>query len=345
MKRSLIILLFIPLLWCGSGCNDLLLEEVEPNTVLNNFDVFGQDFKEKYGLFKVRAVNWPLLLEKYRAPLEANPTEEDLYNALTGIMVELDDSHVTLSHPTGQFKSFTGGIYGKLERAEYEDMDFELVKEKYLSIVDGLYETIYYGMLEGNIGYIYLPMIHDEPDFFKSYIPGVIADLRDTQGLVIDIRNNEGGEDESARTLASFFANERVLYMISRYKVGPGPDDFEEPRHWFVDPAEEERYLKPIVLLTNRYSVSAAETFSLAMKSFPHVIQIGDTTTGAFSDVVSRQLPNGWGYSLSVGDYRNADGISYEGVGLAPNILIKNTPEDLANGTDKMLEAAIERLK
>ena len=72
--------------------------------------------------------------------------------------------------------------------------------------------------------------------------------------------------------------------------------------------------------------------FSLAIKSFPHVTQVGDTTTGAFSDAIGRQLPNGWGYSLSIGDYRNAQGVSHEGVGLTPDVVVRNTSEDIENG-------------
>ncbi|MEQ9440881.1 MAG: S41 family peptidase [Cyclobacteriaceae bacterium] len=53
-----------------------------------------------------------------------------------------------------------------------------------------------------------------------------------------------------------------------------------------------------MLLLTNRYTISAGETFTLAMHSFNQVTQMGDTTTGAFSDAVGRELPNGWMFSL-----------------------------------------------
>jgi carboxyl-terminal processing protease len=69
---------------------------------------------------------------------------------------------------------------------------------------------------------------------------------------------------------------------------------------------------------------------------------MGDTTAGGFSDVISRELPNGWLYFVPVGDYRNADGGSEEGRGVAPKIVLVNTKEDIQSGRDKVLEAAIQ---
>ena len=44
------------------------------------------------------------------------------------------------------------------------------------------------------------------PDFFEEYVPQIIANLRDTKGLIIDIRDNVGGEDESGRYTCRFFS-------------------------------------------------------------------------------------------------------------------------------------------
>ncbi|MEL7529836.1 MAG: S41 family peptidase [Bacteroidota bacterium] len=343
--KSPIYLFALCLLVLCSACREVLLGEAVPNTVLNSYEVFVEDFEQHYGLLQVKNVNWPALAAQYRAPLVDNATEAGLFEALTGLITELDDSHLFLESPTHDPTFFSGGISGRLDRQNYQDFDLNLVQTKYVSHIDSVKDIIYYGSLEGNIGYIHLPQIYDEPSFFEEYMQQVINDLKDTKGIIIDIRDNNGGEDESSKMIASFFADQRRLYMISRYKTGPGPDDFEEPREWYVSPYSGERYAKPVVLLSNRFSISAAESFSFAMKSFPQVIQVGDTTTGAFSDVVTRELPNGWLYGVSVGDYRNADNVNLESIGIAPEIVIVNTKQDLAAGDDKMLERAMEELK
>jgi C-terminal processing protease CtpA/Prc len=44
-------------------------------------------------------------------------------------------------------------------------------------------------------------------------------------------------------------------------------------------------------------------------------------------------------------DMRRYDGLPWEWLGVAPDILVEQTKEDLENGKDKQLEYAIEMLK
>jgi C-terminal processing protease CtpA/Prc len=81
------------------------------------------------------------------------------------------------------------------------------------------------------------------------------------------------------------------------------------------------------------------------MKVLPHVTFVGDTTSGAFSNQINRELPNGWGYSLSIGQWVDANGLSYEGKGLPPDVVVQNKKQDVVNGKDEALEKPIELLK
>jgi C-terminal processing protease CtpA/Prc len=96
-----------------------------------------------------------------------------------------------------------------------------------------------------------------------------------------------------------------------------------------------------VVLLTNRTTQSAGETFTLAMRQITSVTQVGDTTYGIFSDNPQRELPNGWIFTVSTGDFRAADGRNYEGIGLAPQVLVQNRKAEVEAGQDKALEKAI----
>jgi len=126
---------------------------------------------------------------------------------------------------------------------------------------------------------------------------------------------------------------------------GPNPGDFGGAVEWFVDPVAGHPFSRPVVLLTTRWTASAGETFTWAMNTQEHVTQMGDTTAGGFSDVISRELPNSWLYFVGVGDFRNANGISEEGIGVSPRIYIINLPSDIEAGQDKVLEAAIDKLR
>jgi carboxyl-terminal processing protease len=71
---------------------------------------------------------------------------------------------------------------------------------------------------------------------------------------------------------------------------------------------------------------------------------VGDTTNGATSTMMGRELANGWFYSIATQKVRMFDGLSYEGIGLAPDFRIINSLTDLNNGKDAVLDKAIELL-
>jgi len=101
-------------------------------------------------------------------------------------------------------------------------------------------------------------------------------------------------------------------------------------------------YLKPVYLLTSELTASAAEVFTLRMRELPHVVQVGETTQGVFSDSTEKGLPNGWILAMSTETYRDPAGRNYEGAGLAPAIPYRVIGGDLATTTyrEAILHAA-----
>lgn len=81
------------------------------------------------------------------------------------------------------------------------------------------------------------------------------------------------------------------------------------------------------------------------MKRLPHVKQVGLTTAGAISDKATREMPNGWQFTLSIGDYLDYQGISWESKGISPNVRIVNTEQDLQNQREPQLEKAVTLLR
>lgn len=201
--------------------------------------------------------------------------------------------------------------------------------------------NVVYGKLTGNIGYVFFVDLGQNPGFYEKAMDDALTALADTKGLIVDVRNLGGGLDRSSQYVAGRFAQARQLFMTTRFRNGPKHTDFTAPTEWYVAPTGKHQYTKPVVLLTNRLTQSAGETFALAMNQNTTVTQLGNTTFGIFSNNPKRELPNGWIYSVSSGDFRAADGKSYEGIGVAPTIRVTNTKEDIAAGRDKVLEAAL----
>jgi C-terminal processing protease CtpA/Prc len=130
----------------------------------------------------------------------------------------------------------------------------------------------------------------------------------------------------------------------SRTRNGPDRDAFTEWTTWSLEPRGQHRDLR-IVLLTDRFAISAGERAAMALQALPDTVTLGEPTNGSFATMIGRELPNRWGLALPVQEVLWPDGDgSPEGVGLPVDETILNDPADLANGTDAVLDRALEIL-
>ena len=326
-----------------SSCDNMLLEKEMPNNPVENFNALWNEFDAKYGLFQVKNIDWDSVYTIYRPQIDEYSSDDELYNVLTGMLEILNDNHVALVPTNPKYPFFQSGILGKMD--SINDFDLNIIKTNYLTNPKFEDPFFTYGLLSNNVGYIHIEGFSDLPKNLKKPMNIILNSLKETNGIVIDVRGGYGGEDIAGQFIAGCFTNNTIPYMKTRVKSGPGINDFTEFENWSIKPEGDFQYLKPIVVLTHRFTISARETFCLAMKVLPQVTFVGDTTSGAFSNQINRELPNGWGYSISIGQWVDANEVCYEGIGLAPDIVIQNKKQDVINGIDKTLEKAIEILK
>jgi hypothetical protein len=323
------------------SCEDALLGPPVANDPESNFEAMWSGYDQYYGLFAVKQVQWDQVYAEFRPQVNAGTTDDELKAIFKAMIDPLDDNH-TYIITTENEPRIESGIFDTLKvQTDYAPE----VIPAYVPDLTHYGAAIDYGRMAGDIGYLHLGDFIPSRKFMGDALDQILAELGDTRGLVIDIRDNPGGQDVVAQYVAGRFAADRHLYMTVRKKTGPGPNDFSQAIPWHVEPTGGTRYTKPIVLLTSRWTQSAGETFTLAMDELSHVTLLGDYTSGAFSDNIARELPNGWFCFMSIGDYRAADGQSYEGVGIAPDIRLVNTKEDILAGRDRALEQAAERLR
>jgi len=177
---------------------------------------------------------------------------------------------------------------------------------------------------------------------FEELVTKILTQLSDTQGLIIDIRDNMGGFDIQGLWLLQYLIEEQQsAWHISSYFKGELHHDIDV----LIRPSHKASYTNPIILLTSSGTFSAAETFASAMKTIPHVTIIGEATEGATSDSFGRMLPNGWEYSLSNLYYQNSDNVNDEVSGIQPDHAIESfTLEDRKQRRDTVIEKALSLL-
>ena len=338
MKRRYLI--FIMLIAFAS-CQKTLLEPVIENTPVNNFEEMWKGYNQWYGGFEVRNINWDSLYRVYRSQVHNDMSHAQLYTVFCKLITPLNDIHAFLQPTSNGLPRYESNEFFRTHKVQ-QDFSIDVVKQYYLPSMVTIDTNLHYGVLNGNVGYIHFGEFGMPSSFYRQKMEAIMEELKNTKAMIVDIRNHAGGDDEVSQYIAGLFASEKKLFMTVRKRNGSGRNEFTPPQNWYVEKQGSYQYTKPVVLLTTQWTASAGETFTWALNTQPHVTHLGNTTAGGFTDVISRELPNGWLYFVGVGDYRNANGQSEEGKGVAPKIMAVNTPAEIAAGTDNVLQKAID---
>jgi carboxyl-terminal processing protease len=184
------------------------------------------------------------------------------------------------------------------------------------------------------------------PEVATQFARALKDELKDARALVIDLRDNGGGEAESMADLASTLLPAGL--SLGRFTDREGAIRLEPfTRTALLSSADSfARFSRPVVLLTNAHTASAAEVFAAAMRETNRASVIGEATCGCVLGIRRRhQLPDGGILDVSEMDYHTARGARLEGTGLRPDISVEPTREDLRRRRDRALERALEILK
>lgn len=170
-----------------------------------------------------------------------------------------------------------------------------------------------------NIGYLELTSFARAKEMADT-LAAAMTLLGHTDALIIDLRNNGGGDAAAVTLLASYFFDKRVQLNDFYYREGN-----RNEQRWSADVVPGLHYggTKPVYVLTSKDTFSAAEDFTYAIKNLKRATVIGETTAGgANQGDDKRLLPN---FSVFVPLGRAISPITktnWEGVGVMPDISV-----------------------
>lgn len=304
-----------------------------------NFEALWSILDEHYCFFREKGVDWDQVHDKYARRIGSEMTREELFIVCADMLDELRDGHVNLSAP------FNTSYYRKWWSDYPQNFNKRLIEESYFNFNYRQSSGMMYGLLENNIGYIYYESF--SATVGEGNLDYALNFLAAARGLIIDIRDNGGGSLTNVETLVARFIDRPTLVGYISHKTGPGHDDFSEPYAITYNPAGpgRVRWAKPVVVLTNRSTFSAANNFASVMKLLPGVRIAGATTGGGSGMPYSSEIPCGWSVRFSACSMLDANGVSTEG-GVTPTegCAVDMDPQDTLNGKDTMLEKAMELL-
>ncbi len=314
-----------------SGCHTV---ETWNNDVYGNFDALWTIIDEHYCFLNEKGLNWDAIGKKYRAEIDPEWTQIEFFDHCARMLAELKDGHTNL------ISWFDVSYYRNWWTDYPQNFDARLIDQYYLGFDYRTSGAVSYKLLEEqNIGYMRYSSFSGGVG--AAFLSQMFVTFKETKGLIIDVRDNGGGDLTNVEDLVSHFINAPILAGYIRHKNGPGHNDFSEPYSYSYEPVTlGVIWLKPVVVLTNRSTYSAANNFVSIMKSLPQVTVIGDVTGGGCGMPYSSELPVGWGVRFSAVPIYDAD-MHLTEFGVAPDIHVDMDPEQAARGIDTILESAI----
>ena len=315
-------------------------ETADPRDPVLNFEYAWNRLDRNYAQFGAKHVDWDALYRTYRPQVTPQTTDQELWDILLAMMGHLNDAHVCLADETRRT------CCGLTEGLKPGDFSLDLVKSKYLQdkALDALKGKFTYGWLTPAIGYLRIGDFKAGLDPTLQAIDGVIGQFAGARAMIVDVRNNPGGTGRTAQLVAARFADRPRHYMRVQTRYGLKHDDLTPVEYRSVAPDGKAQFLAPTILLTNRVTASAADGFVLAMRVLPHVTVVGDLTEGALSAQFPDRMPNGWTLFVAFKVTMDHNGVSWDGIGVPPDLRIANTAADIAAGRDRVLEFALQLL-
>jgi carboxyl-terminal processing protease len=184
--------------------------------------------------------------------------------------------------------------------------------------------------------------------FTQEIATSLVRALRDggrlggARGVVVDLRENGGGEAEAMIDAASAFLPAGTPLGAFTDRAGRTVASPQTRREMLFAADAIKTYGGPVVVLTGARTASAAEIFAAALKDAGRARSVGERTCGCVLAIRSRHpLPDGGLLDVSEMDYRTARGLRLEGVGVAPDETVAPTRDDLARGRDPALARAV----
>lgn len=328
------------LLCCLPFTTSCIGEEEYANDPEGNFEQLWKIIDEKYCFLDEKKIDWEETYRMYKKKINPGMSNDDLFEVLSQMLYTLQDGHVNLA--SASRISYYDAWYQDYPWNYREDILYQY----YLGKASTDYRTaagMKYKIFDNNIGYIR----------YESFSTGVgdgnldevLLYLAACNGLIIDVRDNGGGNLTNSSRIAARFTNKQELTGYIRHKTGPGHTDFSKPEPIYLEPSNSIRWQKKVVILTNRRCYSATNDFVNVMRSIEsgNIIQLGGQTGGGSGLPFTSELPNGWSIRFSASPHfdKNMQPLEY---GISPDVEVNMASDDEQNHKDTMIEEAFKIL-
>ena len=298
---------------------------------VTNVEALWQIIDTRYCYVEEKGVDWNAVHDTYVEKARQLPQNDQvaMFDLCAEMLNLLQDGHVNLYAPfdrsycTTWYDTYPANFNSQLQSLYLRD--YRVAGSLYYCTVD-----------HDSIGYIYYSSFSNS--FSIGNLAWVFNAFKDCRGLIIDVRNNGGGDLSNAYKLAAPFFKENRTIGYWQHKTGPGHNDFSKMEELKVDASISGiKWLRPTVVLSNRRSYSATNMFINMMRYADNAIIVGGTSGGGGGMPMSYEMPCGWTVRFSSVRMYDASKKDIE-QGIEPHVLVTMQSTD----KDDIIEKAIE---
>ncbi|KLT67215.1 S41 family peptidase [Pedobacter sp. BMA] len=251
----------------------------------------------------------------------------DLVNKLTKMESQKKFDHLTPTQAARMITSFL--------QAETHDKHFNVTAypanpenaEEVKPLKQSVAGISDYRILKNNIGYIKWDLCIANENAFRE-IRKVLNTLTGCRGLIFDLTENPGGDGASSAFFNQFLYGDKGYQTLLKKKC-TGDKEWHQSEVIFNYKDGPTFFDKPIYIIASKNTFSAAEYFAFTAKEMKRAIILGDTTAGAGNPGTSQgfRTPETdtifWMFIPNC-QIETKDGHSIEGIGVAPDVLLKS---------------------
>ena len=299
------------------------------------FDQLWTAFDSIYAMFVLRPeVDWTMLRQEYRPQAIASKSTPEFADLCAQMLKSLRDLHVWLT--------VAGRNVPVFERPGTPNSNPSAC-QAILGTLHREGRQVTWAVTDDKIGYIAISGWGDAD--LPAQCQAALENMRDTRGLIVDVRMNGGGSENLAMVFAGRFLNQEFVYAYSQFRNGPNHTDLTRKFERKVAPRGPWRYDRPVLLLIGQKCISSNESFIAMMTGDPQLTTMGDHTAGSSGNPRIFQLPLNMTVSVPQWIDYLPDGSILDERGFQPQIPFAPAPGAFKGNRDDLLVAALQRLR
>ncbi|MCP4612310.1 MAG: hypothetical protein GY845_26740 [Planctomycetes bacterium] len=320
-----------------SWMNKTGMEPITPEIAAQAFDQLWETANREYPMFVIRPeVDWDKLRQQYRPEAINAKSDTELAIIMADMLSHLRDLHIGLK---------VRGRNVPIYRRDYID-NWNKNVDIYQSLVGPVQKAgnrVMWARTKDGIGWIIITAWYgaETPDEFDD----ALEEMRDTRGLIVDVRMNSGGDSLLAAMIAGRFVDKTRTYLHYRHRNGSARTDLTEKIPQQVSSRGPWRYDRPVILLMGQKCLSANESFCAQMSICPQVTTMGDHTRGSTGFPMEFNLPGEIMTRIPQWIAYLPDGQLFDERGVQPDVLFEGNENSFTGNKDELMSKALERLR